>query len=108
MKHNIVKSALASLALAVTSAVPLAGTVCAQEAERPVAVKTEGMPAHVRSRVEDRAQQGQTAVIQYLNRTRSVHQLRPEDVIKQREEPVQAKKVDDAKRVAVKAPTPAR
>jgi hypothetical protein len=102
MKRTIAKGALASLAFAV--ALPFAGTICAQEGERPVAVKTDGMPAHVRSRVEERAQQGQTSVIRYLNRTRSVHQLRPEDVIKQKEITVEAKKGSIPKKVAEKAP----
>jgi hypothetical protein len=57
----------------------------AQEPEAPVRVNVEGLPAHVRERILDKAQQGATALIRYLHRTEAVHQLRPQFVIRQSE-----------------------
>jgi hypothetical protein len=76
MKTNIARTLIAAAALAV------AAPVYAQEAEPPVAVKTDGLPPQLQMRLQEKAQQGQTAVIQYINRTRNVHNLRAEDVIK--------------------------
>ena len=76
MKMNISRTIIIAVALAV------AGSVCAQEAEPPVPVKTDGMSPQLAGRLQEKAQQGQTAVIQYVNRTRAIHNLRAEDVIK--------------------------
>ena len=51
--------------------------------EPPVAVNVDGLPSHVRARILEKAKQGRTALIQYLNRTQTVHQLRPQFVIAQ-------------------------
>ena len=77
MECMIVKYAFASLALAAASTVP----AIAQGAEAPVGVYVENLPTHVRERILDKAQQGRTAVIQYLHRTQSLHQLRPEFIL---------------------------
>ena len=50
-------------------------------AEQPVRVRTDGLPTHMRLRVEAVAQQGPTALRQYLQRTRMVgYNLRIEEV----------------------------
>lgn len=49
--------------------------------EPPVAVNVDGLPSHVRARILEKAKLGRTALIQYLNRTYTVHQLRPQFVI---------------------------
>jgi len=59
-----------------------AAGAAAQGAEPPVAVKTDGLPSHVRERIEAKAKQGLTPLIQYLNASRPVHQLRAEDIVK--------------------------
>ena len=57
----------------------LSGTVLAQE---PVRVKTDGLPTHMRERIEAAAQQGPVALRQYLQRTRMVgYNLRLEEVV---------------------------
>ena len=55
----------------------------AQEREAPVKVNVDGLPSHVRVRILEKAQHGQTAVIRYLQRTQGVHQLRAESVIRE-------------------------
>jgi len=59
-----------------------AAGVAAQDAEPPVAVKLDGLSTHVRERIEAKAKQGLTPLIQYLNTSRPVHQLRAEDIVK--------------------------
>lgn len=50
-------------------------------AEPPVRVRTDGLPTHMRERIESVAQQGPTALRQYLQRARMVgYNLRLEDV----------------------------
>ena len=49
--------------------------------EQPVAVNTANLPTHLRERLEEAAQRGQPAVIQFVNRTRMIYQLRAEDVL---------------------------
>jgi hypothetical protein len=71
--------------LIAASLLALAGSVGAQEAEKPVAVNVEGMPAHLSARLQEKAKQGPTAVIQYINRTRHIHNLRADAVIKPEE-----------------------
>jgi hypothetical protein len=59
-----------------------AGVAAEDAAEPAVAVKVDGLSTHVRSRIEAKAKQGLTALIQYLNTSRPVHQLRAEDIVK--------------------------
>ena len=66
----------------------LAAAAAAQESQAPVQVNVDGLPTHVRNRIIEKAQHGQTAVIQYLQRTQTVHQLRPESVIRNELQPV--------------------
>jgi urease gamma subunit len=84
----------------------LCGTVAAQEAEKPVAVNTDGMPAQLRARVEEKAKEGPTAVIQYINRTRHIHNLRADQVIKPEPSSAVAKGAQDGTRVAERSDTP--
>jgi hypothetical protein len=60
----------------------LASSALAQEAEAPVAVRTDGLPDHLKVRIEEKAAQGQTALIRYVNSTRHIHNLRVEMVVK--------------------------
>jgi len=69
----------------------------AQEPEAPVRVNVEGLPAHVRERILEKAEQGATALIRYLHRTEAVHQLRPQFVIRQSEPAAIAAAPEDAK-----------
>ena len=69
----------------------------AQEPEAPVRVNVEGLPAHVRERILEKAGQGATALIRYLHRTEAVHQLRPQFVIRQSEPAAMAAAPEDAK-----------
>lgn len=64
------------------AALALAAAGPAFAAEPPVAVDVEGLPAHVKARIQEKAAQGQTALIQYLHRTQTVHQLRPQFVVR--------------------------
>jgi hypothetical protein len=73
----------------------------AQEAEPPVAVKTDGLPPQLKERIEQKAQQGQSALIRYLNNTRHIHQLRVEDVVRREQPQAVAKpKAPEATKVA--------
>ena len=65
-----------------------AAAAAAQETQAPVQVNVDGLPTHVRNRILEKAQHGQTAVIQYLHRTQTVHQLRPENVLRNELQPV--------------------
>ena len=60
----------------------LSGACMASEPEAPVAVNVAGMPTHVADRIRDHAAKGQTALLRYLDRTRMIHQLRIEDVVR--------------------------
>ena len=66
---------VAALSVAATSAV-------AQEAEPPVAVKTEGLPVYLRVRIEEKAQHGVTELRRYLDSTKHIHGLRVEFIVK--------------------------
>ena len=66
---------VAALSVVATSAI-------AQEAEPPVAVRTEGVPDHLRARVEEKAQHGVTELRRYLDSTKHIHGLRVEFVVK--------------------------
>ena len=59
-----------------------AAGVAAQDAQPPVAVKLDGLPTHVRERIKAKANEGLIPLIQYLNTSRPVHQLRAEDIVK--------------------------
>ena len=65
-----------------------AAAAAAQESQAPVPVNVDGLPTHVRNRILEKAQHGQSAVIQYLQRTQTVHQLRPENVLRNELQPV--------------------
>ncbi|HET9578257.1 MAG TPA: hypothetical protein VFP44_10550 [Usitatibacter sp.] len=84
MKTCIALTALATAALA-------AATAFAESPEPPAAVNVEGLPTHVRLRILEKAQEGQTSVIRYLHRTYAVHRLRAEQVLKE-QQPVFAAK----------------
>jgi hypothetical protein len=101
MNTKLIKRLIAAAALAV------AGSVGAQEAEKPVPIRTDGLPSHVRARLEAKAQEGSAALIQYVNRTRMMgHQVRVEDIVepskgtfaaqKERKEPKVASTADAA------------
>ena len=73
MKTNLTRTLLAAATLAV------AGSALA---EQPVRVRTDGLPTHMRERIEAAAQEGPTALRQYLQRTRMVgYNLRMEEVV---------------------------
>jgi hypothetical protein len=76
MNTNLTRTILAAALFAIA---PIAS---AQDAERPVAVKTDGLPDHLRARIEEKAQQGPTALIRYVNSTRHIHNLRVEMIVK--------------------------
>ena len=60
----------------------VANIACAQAADEPLMVRTEGLPQEVGARLIEKGQQGITALTQYLNRTRAVHNLNVADVVK--------------------------
>ena len=49
--------------------------------EEPVPVRVSHLSQHVRERVQSHAEQGVTSLARYLERTRTVHQLRLMDVV---------------------------
>lgn len=63
------------------AALVLAGSAFAQQTEAPVRIKTDGLSADMRDRLEAKAQQGLPALIQYVNRTRMIYQLRVQDLV---------------------------
>ena len=66
----------------ILAAAALLAAASAQAAESPVRVRTDGMPSHMRLQVEAAAQQGPTALRQYLQRTRMLgYNLRVEEVV---------------------------
>lgn len=72
MKNVITRGLLAAATLCVASVAM---------AEQPVRVRTDGLPTHMKQQVEAAAQQGPTALRQYLQRTRMVgYNLRIEEV----------------------------
>jgi len=72
----------------------LATSAVAQDAEPPVAVATDGLADHVRARVEEKAQQGITELRRYLDRTRHIHGLRVELVVKPDQSEAAANELD--------------
>jgi hypothetical protein len=96
MKTNITRHLIAAAA-----ALVLAGSVAAQEAEKPVAVKVDGLPSQIRTQIQDKARQGPTPLIQYLNRTRMMgYQLRVEDVVQPQDLEAVAKAARDQAKLA--------
>ena len=77
-----------------------AGAANAQTVEPPVAVNVDGLPPHVRERILTEAQKGPTALIRYLERTQTVHQLRPQNVIQPGPAPTQAASNADPAKLA--------
>ena len=63
--------------LVAASLFAIAGVAVAQQPEAPVAVNVEGLPQDIRARIEEKAKEGPTALIRYLQRTRHIHHLRP-------------------------------
>jgi hypothetical protein len=74
MKTNTTRLILATAAFAAFSA-------AAEHAEKPVAVNTQGMPDHLKARIEKEAQQGPTALRRYLDSTRHIHNIRMESIV---------------------------
>jgi hypothetical protein len=60
----------------------------AQQAEQPVKVYVDHLPANVAEQVRKHAAQGETSLKRYLERTNSLHRLRWEDVTTPRPQPV--------------------
>ncbi|HUL95705.1 MAG TPA: hypothetical protein VLT89_06825 [Usitatibacter sp.] len=74
--HRIHYAACITLAIAVNAA-------HAQEAEPPVAVKTEGMALHVAAKVKAKAAQGITALRRYVHITRGMHQIDLRSIVRE-------------------------
>ena len=73
MKNTLIRTLVAAAALAAGSA---------HANEQAVRVKTDGLPTHMKQQVEAAAQQGPTALRQYLQRTRMIgYNLRVEEVV---------------------------
>ena len=72
------------------AALVLAGSAFAQQTEAPVRIKTDGLSADMRDRLEAKAQQGLPALIQYVNRTRMIYQLRVQDLVISEEDTARA------------------
>jgi hypothetical protein len=85
MKTNLTKHLLAAATLV------LATSAFAQDAEKPVNVNTDGLPDHLKARLQEKAQQGPTALIRYVNSTRQIHNLRVEMIVKPDDAAVVAK-----------------
>jgi hypothetical protein len=55
-----------------------------QPQERPIRleIQTQGLPPQVAQRLQQEARKGRNAVIRYINRTRMVHGLRAEEILR--------------------------
>ena len=71
--NRVLLAACIAVASSVTHAQP--------RIEPPVSVRVGHLPRHVRERVQAHADQGITSLARYLERTRTVHQLRLMDVL---------------------------
>jgi hypothetical protein len=60
----------------------------AQQTEKPVKVYVDGLPKHVAEQVQKHADEGETSLKKYLERTRTVHRLTWDDVTQPRLQPV--------------------
>jgi TonB family protein len=54
----------------------LATSAIAQEADKPVTLNTDGLPEYLKTRIEEKAQQGYGALRRYLEITGPIHNLR--------------------------------
>lgn len=63
----------------------LAGACMASEPEPPVAVNVQGLPTHVANQIREHAAKGHTELRRYLERTRMIHLIRIEYVVRQDE-----------------------
>jgi hypothetical protein len=75
MNTRIIKQFAAAFTLA------FSGAALAQLPEPPVKVNADGLAPYVREHLEASALEGRTSVIQYINRTRMIHNLRVEQVL---------------------------
>ena len=75
----------------------VATSAVAQEAEKPVRVKTDGMPEYLKVRIEAAAQQGPTALRRYLDSTRHIHNIRMESIVKEEPRTTMVKQGEPAK-----------
>ena len=96
MNANLIRILVAASFFAAASA-------AAQQPEMPVAVKTEGLPEHLRARIEAKAQEGPTSLIRYINSTRHLHNLRVEEIVlSEAEAAALAKKPSESTKMAEK------
>ena len=65
--------------------VVLAGAAASVQAEPAVAVKTEGLPPHVAARVAAKAEQGITALRQYVWISRGINQIDLRSLVRETE-----------------------
>lgn len=69
----------------------LAGACMAADPEPPVAVNVQGLPQHVADPIREHAAKGLTELRRYLERTRMIHLLRIEYIVRTNEETAIAK-----------------
>lgn len=93
MKTKITKYVVAAALFVV------AGSALAEEARRPVAVNTDGLPDHLRIRIEEKAKQGPDALRRYLESVRHIYDVRM-DLIVRNDEPAAVAKAGEAPKVA--------
>ena len=79
---NAMKSRIALVVIAL-----LIPTWASAREEAPIAVYTEGLPEPLRLRLEEKAREGPTALIRYLQRTRHIYNLRFEEIVSTRGSP---------------------
>ena len=96
MKTKIAKHVVAAALLV------LAGSALAEEARRPVAVNTDGLPDHLRIRIEEKAKQGPDALRRYLESVRHIYDVRM-DLIVKNDEPAAVAKAGEPSKVATTA-----
>jgi hypothetical protein len=82
MKRYTLRCLLAAAALVASQA------GFAQQREQPVKVYVDGLPSHVAEQVKKHAEEGETALKKYLERTRTLHRLTWDDVTQPRVQPV--------------------
>lgn len=71
--------------------VSFAGAAMAQQdAEPPVAVKTEGLPLHVAAKVKEKAAEGVTSLRRYVTSTRMVNGLDIRSIVREEASPTMA------------------
>jgi hypothetical protein len=94
MKTNLTKHLLAAATLV------FATSALAQDAEKPVNVITDGLSPQLKARIQEKAQQGPTALIRYVNGTRHIHNLRVEMIVKPDDAATVAKVTKEPSKVA--------